>query len=387
MFFSQKNKKKAASSDQKILSTPNIQIKMEYTESDLLWRLIEPLYDVSWAYHMSSTVDNVAKRIERRRKTFSSTASVVSTATTATLASTPSLSGLSVADKVVAMETMLHRVSRVMRARQFEDICQVSLKSSDDLYPGFRDVLFIAQFLLERGSAYQGQLSCDEINGITLTQVFQNIFYEFCAFLLSENRVGKEAIKLIITPTKITHAAYDLCRQKFARLLADQTGIVQDGLLRIIRRIQKDREVPDLPRDDEPLVKTPDVDAVEALVVDEPEVPEVPVVVIKKEEGGLVVEPEVVIKTEEEAASQGSDAPQTLSLPAHDIDTLPPAKTPSPPLRKASPKAPLRPLPRRRQSTTASVVSRVSFPVIELSSSDSDESSDEDSVSSLDSGI
>jgi len=337
---------------------------MEYTESDLLWRLLEPLYDVSWAYHMSSTVDHVAKRMERHRKTFSSTASVVSTATLATTTTAGSLrstSGLSVSDKVVAMETMLRRVARVMRARQFEDICRVSLKSSDDLYPGFRDVLFIAQFLLERGEAYTGQLSCDETNGLTLTQVFQSIFYEFCGFLLSGRKIGKEATKLIITPTKITHVAYDLCRQKFARLLADQTGIVQDGLLRLIDRIKKDREP--LPcsssspnnQQQQQQEEVPDASATAPAEPEAKKGPEPEPEAFDTGEGRVVV-----VATRPEA---------------------PPAAAPSSSAGRQT-------RPRNASSTAASVPSRVSFPVIELSSS-SDESSedDQDSVSSLDSDL
>lgn len=328
--------------------------KMDYTESDLLFRVIEPLYDVAWAYHMSSTVDHVAKRMERRRKTFSSTASVVSMATTATTKTETSVSGLSVSDKVVAMENLLHRVSRVMRARQFEDVCRVSLKSSDDLYPGFRDVLFIAQYLMERAEPYMGLLTCDEINGLTLTQVFQYIFYEFCAFLLSGKRVGKEAIKLIITPTKITHAAYDLCRQKFARLLSEETGIVQDGLHRLIDKIKKDRD--------------PDVKETTALMSVPVPVPSPQEVVesIKEEIDVVVVSDKVPLPDSDNVITTAS--PPTTPLPSDANLNTPKVSSNHP------------------GKSTTSVSSRtITFPVIELSSDD--ESQDEESVSSLDSEI
>lgn len=214
---------------------------LTHNENDLLLRLVEVWYDVTWAYYMSSSVDHVAKRIDKHRKTVSSTASVVSVATTTTTRTEGSMAGKSMKEKILALETHLRDIKAVMKARQFEDICRVSMKSNDDLYPGFKDILLIAKYLLQQSEQYSGLLTPQEINGLTLTQVFQYIYYQLCEYLLS-NGMGREALKLVITPAKITHATYDICRQKFCRLLCDETSIVQYGLFQLIKVVRRDRE-------------------------------------------------------------------------------------------------------------------------------------------------
>ncbi len=200
-----------------------------YSESDVALRLVEVWYDITWAYYMSSSGNNVAKRIDDRRK-------VVTKA-----AAGDGMLGKSIKEKLQGLQRSLQNIKLLMKARQFEDICRVSLKSSDDLYPGFKDVLLIVQHLMKGSDRYAGLLTPEELNGLTLTLVFQCIYYRVCAFLLA-HRMGREACKLVITPAKISHATYDICRQKFSQLLCDQTHVVHDGLLDAIKRIHMDRE-------------------------------------------------------------------------------------------------------------------------------------------------
>lgn len=333
---------------------------MEYTETDLLVRLVEPLYDTAWAYHMSSSTDNVVDRIEKRRKAFSSSASVMSMATSSS--NNSQMVGLDINEKLVAFERMLGSAHRLMRTRQFEDVCRVSLKSNDDLYPGFSDILMIAQYILERSDPFVGKLTCSEISGISLTQVFQHVFYQLCSFMLKD-RMGRQAMKLIVTPTKITHGAYDLCKLKFCRLLSDRTDLVQGGLDRLIRRIIRDRY---------------DDDGEERVTT----------------EGGGVKKAAGSDKKgdedEEEAAvpkgngENGSSAPET---PSRAVAADACGTACSPDATEVNDVQEVNDVRWRRR--TASVSSRISFPVIDLSSDEEEDDDDDDddrsSVSSLDS--
>jgi hypothetical protein len=204
-------------------------------ETDVVLRLVEVWYDITWAYYMSSSGDHVANRLDKRRKVLSSSASV------ATAVTEDGMNGKSMKEKLQSLEKGLVNIKTLMKARQFEDICRVSLKSNDDLYPGFKDVLPIVQQLMRTAEPYSDLLTREEIKRMTLPQIFQSIYYQLCTFLLA-TRVGREACKLVITPTKITHATYDVCRQKFCRLLCDETRIVQNGLMDTIHRIHNARE-------------------------------------------------------------------------------------------------------------------------------------------------
>ncbi len=206
-----------------------------HDESDLSVRLVEVWYDTLWGLFMSNTVDHVAKRLNHRRKMNSSSASVASTIAPG------SMVGKGVAEKLRLLDTQLKNIRKYMKARQFEDICKVALKSHDELYPGFKDILIVAQYLLLHGDAYKDTLTHEEIRGLTLTLVFQEIFYQLCSFLTT-SQVGKEASKLVVAPSQITNAAYDICRQKFCRLVCEETSIVQYGLFEVITKTLQERE-------------------------------------------------------------------------------------------------------------------------------------------------
>lgn len=209
-----------------------------FTETDMSLRLVELWYDITWAYYMDDAVDHVANRLDKRRKTLSSSASVASCTS---LAGDRSVMGKSMEEKLCVLERKLQQVNPTMTTRIFENIANVSMKSNDDVYPGFKDILNIAKYLLLYGDAYQNLLTSDEINHIlTLPFVFQCIYYQLCHFLL-HTPTGRHAMKLIIAPSKITHATYNICRQKFCELLYEETSIVHDGLLLLVQSIQENR--------------------------------------------------------------------------------------------------------------------------------------------------
>lgn len=209
-----------------------------YTETDMSLRLVEVWYDITWAYYMGDSVDHVANRLDKRRKTLSSSASVASTTS---FAEDGSVKGKSMEEKLCVLEKKLQQVNTRMNTRIFENISNVSMKSNDDVYPGFKDILNIAKSLLLYGESYQNLLTSDEINcTLTLPFVFQCIYYQLCHFLV-HTPLGRHAMKLVIAPSKITHATYTICRQKFCELLYEETSIVHDGLLLLAQTIQRDR--------------------------------------------------------------------------------------------------------------------------------------------------
>jgi hypothetical protein len=205
-------------------------MEVYHNESDIALRLVEVWYDITFAYYMSSDSDNVARRMDKRQK-------LLSTHDGGMVQKT-------IDEKLESLRTSLKNIKQLMGDRQFDDICRVSLKSNDDLYPGFGDVLSIVKSVLKNTEGYANLLTPEEIDGITLPMLFQQIYYRLCEFLLS-GRTGMEALKLVITPTKISHAAYDICRQKFCRLVCDEIEIVQRGMIDTIRVVRKNRQKSD----------------------------------------------------------------------------------------------------------------------------------------------
>ena len=194
---------------------------MEYTELDMSLRLVEIFYDMTWAFFMSTNVDTVAKRMDRHRST-SSSASVSSVNTDGA-----SVMNKSMEEKMSLLTTDLKKVRRLIQQPQFKEICGVSLTRNDDLYPGFKDCLFIAKDLLS------GKLSAADLDALTITPVFQSIYYRFCDFLIG-TKTGYQMMKMIVMPTRTSQAVYDICRQKFCRVVCDEEAIVQDGLADLV---------------------------------------------------------------------------------------------------------------------------------------------------------
>lgn len=361
-----------------------------HTETDLSLRLVEVWYDITWAYYMSSHGDNVAKRIDKRRKTLSSTASVASTIVDGAMV------GRSMKEKMHVLECNLKEIKSRMKARQFEDICKVSMKSNDDLYPGFKDILLIAKYLIQRGEAYQNSLTLDEINGLTLTSVFQYVYYQLCDFLLA-SRTGREAMKLVIAPSKITHATYDICRQKFCRLLCDETSIVQYGLFQLIKRVRQERDGEEvqamaLVDDNEALVDTNPHDPTPVPSGQQQQDPDVVVaspVSTTTDVVNDVVHENVNVEENDvvhDVVHENENVHENVNVEENDVvnevvheNTAATVASFSSNARQPSYAA----IPYTNTKTSRNTTENIKFPVIDFSSDDSDLDSDAESVSSL----
>lgn len=233
-----------------------------HTEYDVSLRLVEVWYDSTWAYLMSSHASQIAKRVDKRRRHLSSSASVASSV------GDSSISGKPLVEKLETLQDYLTNVRARISYAEFKELCACCLKGSDHLYPGFRDVVLICHYLFRENATYRGLLTEREIDKISLSMIYQCIYYQMCDYLLHTAR-GSEAMKLLATPTKITHAAYDICRQKFCRLLVDEIEIIQYGLFRLIKKVKRHRAksaaaeptpstTPPPPEDDEGTTATPD---------------------------------------------------------------------------------------------------------------------------------
>ena len=253
-----------------------------HTESDICLRLVEVWFDSTWAYYMSSSTEQFYKRMDKHRRAYSSTASVAGSSV-----ADGSIMGKSLQDKLYAIQKSLKVVEKKLGLDEFSELCAVCLKSCDQLYPGFRDILLIARYLLRESDTYRGKLTNAQIDSITLPMLYQHIYYEMSDFLLRTSK-GSEALKLLTHPTKITHATYDICRQKFCRLLCDESGIVEYGILRLVHimgddpssavepeAVEEEEEAPEAPEAPKPVEE--EEEAPEApKAVEEEEAPEAP---------------------------------------------------------------------------------------------------------------
>jgi hypothetical protein len=193
---------------------------MEYTELDLSLRLVEIWYDITWAFFMSTNVDGVAiaKRTDRHPPSTSSMASV---------SSGDSVMNKTVQEKMGLLRRELKTIQKNVDKAQFKEICDVSLTRNDDLYPGFKDALYIAKELLSN------KMSPEALNELTIASVFQSIYYRFCDFLIYSS-TGQSVTKMIVMPTRTSQAVYDICRQKFCRIMCDEASIVSEGLADLV---------------------------------------------------------------------------------------------------------------------------------------------------------
>lgn len=205
------------------------------TENDICLRLVEVWYDCTWAYFMSEHVGDIKRRLLQRSKHLSSAASVAS--------SVDQRGGGTDTweDKMNRMENILKNVRERLRYTDFKELCESCLENSDKVYPGFGDVMGLTRRLLVDNNLYKGKLTDKDISQLSLPMVFQSIYYHLCDHLL-ETRTGADAFKLLITPSKIKHATYEICRQKFCRIMVDEDKIIRDGLQSLIKKIVKYRQ-------------------------------------------------------------------------------------------------------------------------------------------------
>jgi hypothetical protein len=211
---------------------------------DILFRLVEIWYDSTWAFLMSLRGDAMVKRVNNRRRSVSSSESVASSVAEGVM------TGKSFQEKLSTARESLGRVETVLAYQDYKDLCACCIKTSDNLYPGFHDILPLTQDLLTKHPRYKGKLTARELGKITVPMVYQCIYVQMCDYLTRTPK-GAEAMKLLTTPTKLTHAMYDICRQKFCKLLVDEEEIVAFGLHNLVTRIIRHRrpgdEVPPPP--------------------------------------------------------------------------------------------------------------------------------------------
>jgi len=213
---------------------------MDYTLQDLSLRLVEIWYDMTWAFFVSNNIETVAARMDRYRSA-SSSASVSTLAT-----ENGSVVNKGMQEKMALLMSDLKRVRTLMRYAQFKEICNVSLTRNDDLYPGFKDVLEIAKKLMNGEAAEDLNIAC----------VFQSIYYRFCDFLVGTD-TGYQMAKMIITPTRTSQAVYDICRQKFCRVMCEEVSIIEKGLADLV--VKRPPPQPSSPKTALTVVDTPAV--------------------------------------------------------------------------------------------------------------------------------
>lgn len=201
---------------------------------DILYRLLPIWYDSTWAFLMSPRGETMVKRVNNHRRARSSSESVASSVAEG------SLTGRSFEDKLQSARKHLGAIDTLLTYQDYKDLCTCCLKTSDNLYPGFHDVLALALDILKSDDRFVVKLTERELNKISIAMVYQCIYIQLCDTLLTSSK-GHEALKLLTLPTKLSHSAYDICRDKFCRLFVDDESIVYEGLASLVRRIVRHR--------------------------------------------------------------------------------------------------------------------------------------------------
>jgi hypothetical protein len=201
---------------------------------DILYRLLPIWYDSTWAFIMSPRGDTMLKRVNNHRRARSSSESVASSVADA------SLSGRSFEEKMQSARDHVGSIDTLLTYQDYKDLCACCLKTSDNLYPGFHDVLTLALDILKTDDRFVVKLTERELSKISIAMVYQCIYMHLCETLLGSTK-GTEALKLLTLPTKLSHPAYDICRDKFCRLFVDDEDIVTRGLESLVKRILRHR--------------------------------------------------------------------------------------------------------------------------------------------------
>jgi hypothetical protein len=239
----------------------------------------------------------MVKRVDNRRKQFSSSASVASTVADA------SILGKGIDEKMDALHDNLRYVKDRLSYKDYKELCACCLKSSDRLYPGFKDITLIVHYLLREDPSYKGMLSDREIDHINLAMIYQCIYQQLCEYLLNTTK-GSDAMKMLTTPTKLTHATYDICRQKFCRILVDETDIIQYGIFRLVRKVLKHRKK----TSSTPLVDVPPVLEVGEEVTNEEDLERRRLIEEEEVERLRLIEEEEKARAAEEAAAAAEES-------------------------------------------------------------------------------
>lgn len=209
-----------------------------YNEVDVMMRLVDPLFDMTWSWTQTFDQEKLLEKM-RKRAAFESSASKSVSSKMSTIDA--SLADLTMNEKIALLEKNLKNVKRHFNDSFFEDI-STAFSLSQNLYPGFKDIDFIARYIYRENDKYKGLLSADEIEQVSLAGLMKYGFFGLAKFLL-EHKNGHEALKFIILPNKVTNATYDICRKRFCTLLVDEIDIVTYQFNRLARAIRKQVKV------------------------------------------------------------------------------------------------------------------------------------------------
>ena len=204
-------------------------------EMDMMMRVVDPLFDVTWSWTQTFDAQKALDKMKRRANSYqpSSAKSVASKAST--IDST--LTELTMNDKIALLEKNLKKVKKQFNDVFFDDLATAMILN-ENLYPGIKDVDFIARYLYREDKSYSGLLAADEVSHVTLAKVFKNVFFALSKFLL-EDRRGMEAMKFIILPNRVQNATYDICRKRFCVLMVEEIPLIQYALVRLSKEIKK----------------------------------------------------------------------------------------------------------------------------------------------------
>lgn len=202
------------------------------TELDIMMRVVDPCFDVIWAYTQTFDTTKVLDKLKKRAGVGSSSASVRSLVSTVET----TMSDMRMNDKIALLERYLKRVKKEFSSDFFEDIT-TAMMMSESLYPGIRDLDFIARYLYREHDAYKGLLRVEDANTVNVANVFKHVFFAVVRFLLQDRR-GLEAMKYITLPNKVSNASFDIARKRFCALVVDDTTIVPRALVKLSKELK-----------------------------------------------------------------------------------------------------------------------------------------------------
>jgi hypothetical protein len=207
-------------------------------ESDLMMRLLDPLFDMTWSwtqtFDVSKTLDKLKKistndAASSRKSVSNYSCSTVNTNTF----------DMSMSEKMGVFENNLKSVKKVFDDSFFQDLAN-SFSVTPSLYPGVKDVDFIARYLYREHDSYKTLLNPEDILKVTLFGILKHSFFGMIKYFMDDVR-GTEAMKYIILPNKVSNATYDICRKRFSNMLVEETSIVSFALVRLARELKKQK--------------------------------------------------------------------------------------------------------------------------------------------------
>ena len=217
---------------------PSVTCGAHPNEVDMMMRVVDPLFDITWSWTQTFDVEKALEKLKRRSIVATQTSSGRSVSSMASTVDS-TLTELTMGDKVTLLEKHLKKVKRDFTDTFFDDLSTAMLLN-EGLYPGVKDIDFIARYLYREDDGYKGLLSSEDINRVTLSRVFKHVFLSLAKFLL-ENRRGPEAMKYITLPNRVQNATYDICRKRFCSLLVDEVQVIHYALTRLSKELNRSK--------------------------------------------------------------------------------------------------------------------------------------------------